>query len=141
MKTTLKTLALFLLLTLFQGCCKEKTEHLEFSPTHLNQTRWMGTFESVNAPTIGHKSRAQVGIIFVSEKRAGYSALWDNGFGEAQEDDFEYTISGKIMHIQKGEIFSGIWFLTYFDGKSMTLEQGNGGEGSYKAVLTLKKKD
>lgn len=137
---TIKLLIFICLTVLVTSCCKDsiKSTEFEFTPAFLEQTRWKGTLEEINIPMRPKEiSKSKVGIIFVSDKKAGYSILFDNGTGEAAESNFEYTIKEKIMNIRNGYRLSGIWFLIHFDGKKMILEQGNSGEGAYKATLEL----
>lgn len=72
------------------------------------------------------------GIIFISEDNGNCSL-------DANVEPFKYTAKEKILSIQSNSLFNGNWLLVNQSKDRMVLEKGTGGEGAYKAILTLTK--
>lgn len=74
----------------------------------------------------------EAGIIFVSDDSGDCSL-------DTAVEPFKYTINEKVLTIQSNSLFKGNWLLVNQSKDRMVLEKGTGGEGAYKAILTLTK--
>ncbi|MCD7923558.1 MAG: hypothetical protein LUI85_02225 [Bacteroides sp.] len=120
-----------LALILFSCDNDDNTEKLSFNVESLKQTRWAGTFEDFFMEGSKPTSRSfEAGIIFVS-KDSGDCSL------DTAVEPFKYTVNGKVLSIQSNSLFKGNWLLVNQSQDRMVLEKGTGGEGAYKAILTL----
>lgn len=127
----IQVIILFSLSLILFSCDNENTEALNFSIESLKQTRWAGTFEDSFMEGSETVTRTfEAGIIFVSEDSG------DCSLDDAVEP-FKYTVNEKVLTIQSNSLFKGSWLLVNQSKDKMVLEKGTGGEGAYKAILTL----
>lgn len=118
-------------LILFSCDNDDNTEKLSFNVESLKQTRWAGTFEDFFMEGSKPASRSfEAGVIFVSEDSGDCSL-------DTAVEPFKYTVNGKVLSIQSNSLFKGNWLLVNQSQDRMVLEKGTGGEGAYKAILTL----
>lgn len=143
MKIQFAILILVALISLSCGKNKDKVSQ-KLTTESLSQTRWKGTYEDGYGPDFKNKSVGRVGIFFTSPTTGDYSLLW---IGEGslkkgkatEEKTFEYCVSDKIVTIRGGGYISGVWLVVHYDGDTIVLEYGTGGEGSLQARLILER--
>ena len=130
---TIQVIILFSLSLILFSCDNENTETFDLSIESLKQTRWAGTFEDSFMKGSETVTRTfEAGIIFVSDDGGDCSL-------DTAVEPFKYTVNEKVLHIQSNSLFKGSWLLVNQSKDRMVLEKGTGGEGAYKAILTLTK--
>lgn len=132
MKTIIQTLFAFSLgIILF--ACDNDDDTFDFSIKSLKQTQWTGTFEDSFVEGSEFATRTfDAGIIFTSEENGDCSL-------NANVEPFKYTVKEKVLSIQSKSLFNGNWLLVNQSKDRMVLEKGTGGEGAYRAILTITK--
>lgn len=131
----IQAIIIFSLSLILLSCNNENVENPTFSIESLKQTRWTGTLEDSFMEGSELTTRTfDVGIIFVSEDSGDCSLNTD-------VDPFKYNVKEKVLNIQSNSLFNGSWLLVNQSKNRMILEKGTGGEGAYKAILTLTRTD
>lgn len=129
----IQAIILFSLSLILFSCDNENTEAFDLSIESLKQTRWTGTFEDSFMEGSESVTRTfEAGIFFVSDDSGDCSL-------DTAVEPFKYTINEKVLTIQSNSLFKGNWLLVNQSKDRMVLEKGTGGEGAYKAILTLTK--
>lgn len=131
MKSIQVILIFSLSLILFSCDNDDNIRNFNFSAESLKQTQWTGTFQDTFMEGSKPATRTfDAGIIFVSEDSGDCSL-------DTAVEPFKYTVNEKVLSIQSNSLFKGSWLLVNQSKDRMVLEKGTGGEGAYKAILTL----
>lgn len=136
--------AIFILVALLSLSCSKNKVSQKLTTESLSQTRWEGTYEKGYGADLKDKSVGRVGFFFTSPTTGDYSLLWvgeeySENSKDAENKSFEYSINDKIVTIRGGGYISGVWLVVHYDGDTIVLEYGTGGEGSLQARLILER--